>query len=561
MRIPRLAFVLSLSFAASSPAIAAESQRPLGDLGKLGTVQFATTCDPSLHAEFDRGVALLHSFFYEEARRVFASVAEKDPECAMAHWGVAMTYYHPIWTAPGPEELAAGRAAAERALAAKKQEPREREWVQATAAYYLGESDPNASKEPGAPSCHAPGPNDHRDRALRFRNAMEEIARAHPDDVDAAAFFALSLLGTAPAADPELKNQKQAAEILEKWYAKQKNHPGLVHYLIHSYDYPSLARKGLPAARAYAAIAPQVPHALHMPSHIFTRLGMWKESIESNRASAEAARAYSAKYHPGAANFEEVHSLDYQMYGYLQSGQDAKARALLARLEAIDKFDSENDFVAAYAFGAMPARFALERRQWKEAASLAPKPRLSWDKLPFSEGHIAYARAVGAARSGDLAAARAAADRLEELAAASTEPRFKYFADQMEIQRDAALGLIALAEGRKDEAIVTLQNAADREDRLGKHPVSPGAMFPVRELLGEALLDAGRPREALEQFDASLAINPGRFNGFYGAARAAAATGDKKRAGQLYRDLAALAKDGDGTRPELGEVKELVAER
>jgi tetratricopeptide (TPR) repeat protein len=249
------------------------------------------------------------------------------------------------------------------------------------------------------------------------------------------------------------------------------------------------------------------------------------------------------------------------MYGFLQTGQDEKARALLARLDAIEKTDSENDFVAAYAFGAIPARFALERRQWKEAAALALKPRPLSEKLPFSEGHIAYARAVGAARIGDFVAARAAATRLKELAAASTEPRFKYFADQMEIQRDAALGLVALAEGHKDEAIVSLQNAADREDRLGKHPVSPGAMLPVRELLGEALLEAGRPREALAQFDASLAINPGRFNGIYGAARAAAAAGDKKRASQLYRELAALARDGDGTRPELNEVKGLIAGR
>lgn len=557
MKTRPVALALALGLSLAMPASAATNGRALGDLGKVGTIEFATACDPAQQAEFERGVALLHSFFYEEARRVFAAIAEKDPECAMAHWGVAMTWYHPIWTAPSPTELAAGKAAAERAIASKKQGDREREYVQAIAAYYLGESDPNAPKEAGAPSCHAPGPNEHRDRAHRFRNAMEKISAAHPDDVDAAAFFALSLLGTAPAVDAELKNQRQAAEILEKWYAKKRNHPGLVHYLIHSYDYPPLAKKGLPAARAYAAMAPQVPHALHMPSHIFTRLGMWKESIESNHASAEAARAYSAKYHPGTTNFEELHSFDYQMYGYLQTGQDEKARALLARLDAVEKTDTENDFVSGYAFGAMPARFALERRQWKEAAALELKPRPMLDKLPFAEGHIAYARAVGAARSGDLETARAAAERLKDLAAASTEPRFKYFADQMEIQRDAALGLVALAEGRKDEAIATLTKAADREDLLGKHPVSPGAMLPVRELLAESLLETGRAGEALAQFDKSLAINPGRFNGLYGAARAAAATGDKKRANQLYRDLSMLAKGG--TRPELGEVRELVA--
>jgi hypothetical protein len=544
---------------AASPLAAAPAPRALGDLGKVGTVAFATSCDPALQPEFDRAVAMLHSFFYEEARRRFTAIAAKDPECAMAQWGIAMTYYPPIWTSPSPADLAAGKAASERALAAREQNPRERQFIEAIAAFYSGENAPAAEQQPGAASCHAPGPVEHRDRAMRYRNAMENAYRSNPDDVEAAAFFALALLGTAPAADPELKNQKEAAAILEKWYATHRNHPGLVHYLIHSYDYPSLATKGLPAARAYAAIAPQVPHALHMPSHIFTRLGMWKESIASNQASAEAARAYSAKYHPGEANFEELHSLDYQMYGYLQTGQDEKARAVLAHLDEVGKTDAENDFVAAYAFGAIPARYALERRQWKEAAALVLKPRAFLEKLPFAEGHVAYARAVGAAKSGDLETARAAAARLKELSAASTDSRFKYFADQMEIQRDAALGLVAFAEGKKDEAILTLENAADREDRLGKHPVSPGAMFPVRELLAEALLDAGRPRQALEQFDASLAINPGRFNGIFGAARAAAAAGEKKRATQLYRDLLALARDGGGARPELVQVKELVA--
>ena len=556
----KLALTILLLIASVAPGFAAgETPRALGDLGKVGTITFPTSCDPAQQREFDRGVALLHSFFYEEARRVFSSIAEKDPDCAMAQWGIAMTYYHPLWTAPGPEEFAAGATAAQQALADTKQNPREHAFVQAIADYYLGKSDPNAPKEPGAPSCHAPGPVEHRDRAMRFRNGMEKVATAYPNDVESAAFYALSLLGTAPAGDTTLANPRKAAAILEKWYLKYPNHPGLVHYLIHSYDFPQLAKKGLPAAKAYAAIAPEVPHALHMPSHIFTRLGMWTESIASNRMSAAAARAYAAKYHPDAANFEELHSMDYQMYGYLQTAQDDKARELLARLNAIDKTHPENDFAAAYAFGAMPARFALERRQWKEAAALQLRPMPFWAKMPFAEGHIVYAKAVGAARSGDLAAARAAADRLEELAAASTEPRFKYFADQMEIQRAAALALIQLAEGKKDEAIAALRDAADRDEVLGKHPVSPGSMLPVRELLAEALIEVGRPREALQQLDRSMAINPGRFNAIYDAARASAAIGDKKRANQLYRDLAALAKDSDGTRPELAEVKELVA--
>jgi hypothetical protein len=288
--------------------------------------------------------------------------------------------------------------------------------VRAIAAYYQGlEETPAADAGSGTPSCHAAAIVDIKGRAGCFRREMEKVAAANPDDVDAAAFYALSLVATAPPGDPELKQQKQAAEILEKWYATHKDHPGLAHYLIHSYDYPPLAPKGLPAAQAYADIAPWVPHALHMPSHIFTRLGMWNETIQSNQASAEASRRYAAEHHPDAASFEELHALDYMMYGYLQTGQDAKARELLARLDKIDKTFPAVDFVAAYAFGAMPARFALERRQWKEAAALQLKPMPFWSKLPYAEGHIVYARAVGAARSGDISGAKAAIGRLGEL--------------------------------------------------------------------------------------------------------------------------------------------------
>jgi hypothetical protein len=476
----------------------------------------------------------------------------------MAHWGVAMTYYHPLWAAPDSTELAAGAAAVERARTAKEQNERERSYVRAIEAFYKGLDEPPLEPPAGALSCHGPGLGDPGGRAACFRREMEKVAAAYPEDVDAGAFFALSLLGSATPGDPKLENQKQAAQILEKWYAKNKNHPGLAHYLIHSYDYPSLADKGLAPARAYASIAPFVPHALHMPSHIFTRLGMWRETIESNLAAAAAARRYGDQHHPGAANFEELHCLDYALYAYLQTAQDAKARELVARLNSIEKTYPAADFAASYAFGAMPARYALERRQWKEAAALELRPMPFWSSTPFAEGHIVYARAVGAARSGDLPAARAAAERLRELVEKCTGPRFKYFAQQMDIQRDAALGLIAVAEGRKAEGIATLRLAAAREDSLGKHPVSPGAMLPVRELLADALLENGKGAAALAEFQASLKINPGRFNGIYGEERAAAAAGDKARAREFYRELTALAKTGDG-RPELAEAKKLVA--
>jgi tetratricopeptide (TPR) repeat protein len=555
----RTLFILSFSAALVGGAHAAGTATPsraVGDLGKVGTVKFPTSCDPALQAQFERGVALLHSFFYPEARRVFTEVARQDPECAMAYWGIAMTYYHPLWTPPDSSELAAGMAAVEKALAAKEQGEREGEFVHAIAAYYRGLDSPLAVAEAApAPSCHGGGVVDNRGRAACFRREMEKIATNHPDDVDAAAFYALSLVATAPVGDPELKNQKQSAALLEKWYARQPQHPGLAHYLIHTYDYPPLASKGLPAARAYAGIAPEVPHALHMPSHIFTRLGMWEETIRSNQASAEAARRYGAATSPGAATHEELHAMDYMMYAYLQTAQDLKAKEVMDQLAHVTRTFPEVDFAAGYAFGAIPARYALERRQWKEAAALEIRPMTFWSKLPFAEGHVAYARAVGAVRSGDLVKARASAARLEELARASTDPRFLYFADQMGIQMKAALALIALAEGRREDAIGQLRRAAAEEDSLGKHPVSPGAMLPVRELLAESLLEIGRPAEALVEFQASLHLNPGRFNAVYGAAKAADKAGKPAEARKYYGQLVALDKAADGTRAELVEAR------
>ena len=556
----RTLFVLSLSVVLVGGAHAANKtdvpSRAVGDLGKVGTVKFPTSCDPALQAQFERGVALLHSFFYPEARRVFTEVARQDPECAMAHWGIAMTYYHPLWAPPDSTELAAGMAAVEKALAAKKQGEREGEFVRAIAAYFQGLDVPDltAGAAP-APSCHGGGVVDNKGRAACFRREMEKIATHHPEDVEGAAFFALSLVATAPVGDPELKNQKQSAALLEKWYAQQPQHPGLAHYLIHTYDYPPLAKKGLAAAQAYASIAPEVPHALHMPSHIFTRLGMWEETIRSNQASAEAARRYGAATSPGAATHEELHAMDYMMYAYLQTAQDQKAKEVMDQLARVTKIFPELDFAAGYAFGAIPARYALERRQWKEAAALEIRPMTFWSKLPFAEGHVAYARAVGAARSGDLQRARAAASRLEELIRASTDPRFRYFAEQMGTQRKAALALIALAEGKREDAIEQLRRAAAEEDSLGKHPVSPGAMLPVRELLAESLLETGRAEEALVEFKASLRLNPDRFNAVYGAAKAADKAGKRADARRYFGQLVALGKAGDGTRAELAEAR------
>ena len=343
-----------------------------GDLRTAGTVDFPVSCAPAVQAEFTRGVALLHSFFYEEARRIFTGVAEKDPNCAMAQWGIAMTWWHPIWTPPTPEEMKAGKAAADKAMTMKAGSDRERGFITALNAYYNTPDSPTTGEV--GQSCHGPvGP---RDRVAAYEKAMRNLSDKYPDDVEAQTFYALAVLavGYATPTDTTLANQLKAAGILEKLWTKNPNHPGVAHYLIHSYDYPALAERGLAAARSYDSIAPWVPHALHMPSHIFTRLGMWEESVAANRSSADASRAYAAMRHRDATEAEELHALDYMAYSYLQEGQDAKAKEIVDFAATVRKTNPELEFSAAYALAAIPARYALERNAWADAAAL----RDSW---------------------------------------------------------------------------------------------------------------------------------------------------------------------------------------
>jgi tetratricopeptide (TPR) repeat protein len=501
-------------------------------------------------------MALLHSFFYEEARRVFTSVTERDARCAMAQWGVAMTWYHPLWASPTDQEFASGLEAvqkAETAAGASDVTERERDWIAALAAYYRAAKD-----APGGAvgqSCH--GPTDAGTRRAAFSRAMERLHAKYPEDVEAAAFYALSLIQSSPTKE-EIPTQLQAANILEPLWKTHPNHPGLVHYLIHAYDYPTLAQKGLAAADYYATIAPWVPHALHMPSHIYTRLGMWQKSIDANSASAQAARAYAQRYHPDAANYNELHALDYLAYGYLQTAQDKKARDVAERLAKIGKTYPEVDFAVAYAAGAIPARIALERQAWKEAAALpAPNERFV-AKFPFDAAHVELAHALGRVRTGDVAGARRAAARIQELHDASTDTRFAYFKRQLELQQLAIAGWIAWAEKRNDEAIALLRYAADEEDALGKHPVSPGSIVPVREMLGDLYLELGRPADALAAYQQSLVLNPERYRAIAGAGRAAEKSGQADVARDYYRKLLELAKAGDGQRPETEHARAFV---
>ena len=554
----RLVFLVGLasSFIALNYAESATAPEP-GDLRGVGKVAFPITCAPDVQTDFARGVALLHSFFYEEARRVFTSVAERDPKCAMAQWGIAMTWWHPIWTPPTPDEMRAGNAAIEKAMSMKTGTNRESGFITALNTYYNVPD--SSSAAPVGQSCHGPvGP---RDRVVAYEKAMRQLRDKYPDDFEVQTFYAFAVLsvGYATPNDTTLSKQLEAAVILEKLWKQNRNHPGVVHYLIHSYDYPQFAERGLTAAQTYDSIAPWVPHALHMPSHIFTRLGMWDESIAANRASAEASGAYAAMRHRDATEAEELHALDYMAYSYLQEAQDTEAKKIVGFAAKVRKTNPELEFIAAYALAAIPTRYAFERNDWAAAANLAIPNVPHWSSFPFMEAFIEYGHALGRAHTGDLNGARKAIARMQQLRDATKDPKFDYFKSHLDLQMQAASAWVAAAEGKKTEAIDSLRRAADSEDILGKPPVSPGAFVPIREQLGTFLLETGQPKEARREFEAALKIYPGRFRGLYGAAQAAELAGDNEGAGRYYTKLAAQTSKADGSRNELNHVREFLS--
>jgi hypothetical protein len=400
---------------------------------------------------------------------------------------------------------------------------------------------------------------DHRTRALAYEKAMEQVYARYPEDREAAVFYALALNATAAPTDKTYANVRKAGTILEKVYAEQPNHPGVAHYIIHSYDYPPLARNALVAARGYAKIAPAVPHAQHMPSHIFTRLGLWQESIDSNLASANAGKAYYARLGKSTVWDQTLHALDYVVYAYLQTGQDKRARAVLEDVRATPKAEPEN-FAAAYAYAAIPARVALEQHRWSEAATLVPgTTSFPWDQFAWGQAITAFARAVGAARTGDVASARAEVQKLEGYRASLVSAKQTYWAEQVDIQRQAASAWVARAEGKNDEAVKLMRAAATQEDSTEKHPVTPAPVVPARELLGDLLLDLNQPAQALVEFEASAQRDPNRLNGLLGAARAAELSGDAAKAKALYARALALCDKADGDRPELKHARAVLA--
>lgn len=522
------------------PAVAAaqhEHPQPPGEPSRLGEVQFANSCAAAVQPAFNRAVALLHSFWYDAAENAFRRVAEQDPSCAMAQWGVAMSRWQPLWTPPGAEALQAGAAAVARATAIGAKTERERDFIAAIAAFYTDYE--TAS---------------HRDRTLAYERAMAQLFARYPDDPEAALFYSLALQAGATVSppDPGYVRQKKAGQIAEPVFAAHPGHPGAAHYVIHAYDYPPLAERALAAARAYARIAPDSPHALHMPSHIFTRLGYWQESIGSNRDSRDAGRKHHS---PG----DELHALDYLVYAHLQLAQDDQARQAMAGAPRAVSGAGPIRFAGLYAIASMPARYALERRQWKEAAALElpagvfPGGTQSWTELSLH-----FARGLGAARSGDLTGARAAIERLAAIRESIRQ--VAYWPDAAEVHRRVVAAWAAHAEGQRDEALRLLRSAADLEDQIDKHPVTPGYVLPARELLGDMLMELDRPAEALAEYEAALRSSPGRFNSTYGAARAAELAGDTEKAAAYYRALVELAGTGQGRRAELRRARQYLAQ-
>lgn len=501
----------------------------------LGKVDFPVSCSSEAQSRFERGLALLHHMMYGQAEKEFAAVAEMDPDCAMAHWGIAMTLFHPLWAKPSEQELKKGWAAVEQAKALNAPTEREQAYIAAVEAFYMDWKTV-----------------DHPTRLTAWEEAQEKVHKANPDDIDAVAFYALAHLATAPKGDKTFTHQKEAGALLEKLHTKAPEHPGLFHYIIHAYDNPMLASRALEVARGYDKIAPEVPHALHMPSHIFVRLGIWPETIDWNVRSAVAARRQSVG---GVISIHYIHALDYLIYAYLQQGQDMMAQDVLQKVDAVENY--QDSFASAYGVAAAQARYPLERAQWANAAALKVRTHSSfpWDKYPWFESITYFARGLGAARSGDATAARAAIETLDAFYERAVDVGQGYWAVHVDAQRKTVAAWIAFSEGKKDQALRMMREVADLEDSVDKHPVTPGAVLPARELLGDMLVLLEKPAEAIGAYEASLQISPNRFNSLYGAGRAAELSGNSEKAKSYYSKLVQFTAKADSDRPGIEQAK------
>lgn len=531
----------ALAFASADPG------SPHGHSPELGKFAFETSCSVPANDRFQQGIGWLHSFEYEQAARSFALAGEADPGCAIAQWGIAMSQYHPLWAPPTKAELEKASIAIAKAHGLPARSQREQAYLAAIETFYRDHDR-----------------LDHGTRVLAYSAAMEALHQRYPQDEEAAVFYALSLIAAGTIdKDPNFTKEKLAGAILNRVLTLEPNHPGVAHYLIHSFDYPPLADLALPAARRYAAIAPASPHAQHMPSHIFVRLGLWDEAITSNIASEASARAAAQAQGLPDSSSERLHAMDYLAYSYLQTGQDKAAEKVAEELNAIQGAGPPI-LATAFAATAIPARLLLERRKWKEAALLELKDNVR-DLAPLTQfkwagAHVRFARTIGAVRSGDISLARKELAGLRAIEQSLTIPAGTYdWRTQVAIERQIAEAWLAQSEGRANEALRLMRAVADLDDSTEKHPVTPGAILPAREQLGELLLEQGRAAEALTEYEISLRRAPRRLAGLYGAARSANLAGEQAKAKLYYLQIAELAKDGALPRKEIEEARAFVA--
>lgn len=504
---------------------------------QLGTVHFPVSCAASVQVPFERGVALLHSFWYEEAEKEFEDIAKKDPHCAMAHWGVAISLWHQLWNRPDAKTIAQGLAEVKKAKSLHPKTDRERDYVAAMYAFYS-----DSEKR------------DHQARATAYSNAMEKMYQHYPDDREAAAFYALSLLASEPDHDTTFANRKKAAAVLEKLFAEEPDHPGVAHYLIHSYDKPQLAQLGLPAARRYAQIAPASPHALHMPSHIFARLGLWQDDIDSNIASINATRKTAAMHMGGAGH--QFHAMDFLVYAYVQSGREADAMKVIEEVKAMPAMKDDMNVgydERAYALSQFPAVYTLELHHWAEAASLTPVP----EGVPADHAITYWARAIGAIRNGSLDQARKDIKQLESIQKSLADAKKTYLADLVGDAAKEAQAWMDFAEGRQDAALTAMRGFAKKEEAEGDEP----GTLPAREMLADMLLEMKRPEQALAEYEMDLKFNANRFNGLYGAAHAAETAGKTQQASAYYAQLIKACDGSNSDRPELAHARALLAQK
>jgi tetratricopeptide (TPR) repeat protein len=505
---------------------------------QFGHVEFEVSCSEKTGKDFNLAIALLHSFEYDEAEKMFAKIIDADPKCAMAYWGVAMCNYHPLWTPPNQAELEKGTKALAIAQSLTQKSKRESDYIDALALFY------NDYKN-----------TDHHTRSIRFEKAMEKTYADNPNDKEAAIFYALSLDASADPADTSFVNQRKAGTILTALYPGEPGHPGIVHYIIHTYDYPGLASLALPSARKYASIAPSSAHARHMPSHIFTRLGLWDECINSNLMSTSSAKCYAESAGIKGHWDEELHSMDYLVYAYLQKAENNLAKAQCDYLQTILSVYPVN-FKDAYAFAAIPARYVLENKIWEEAANLAIHPvNFPWQNFPWQKAIIHFTRLLGSVHTSNLESASLELKNLNTIYDTLINQKDLYKATQVGIQIKTGEAWILFKEGKYNEAQKLMYAAADMEDKTEKHPVTPGEILPARELLGDMLLEMNKPALALDAFETDLRKHPYRFNGIFGAGLAAEKSKDLQKANYYYQQLTSLVRSTNSERPEIEKAK------